>query len=108
MRVFAVYDKKSQSYNTPFFCANDDLAKRSFIDLCRDSRTVVALHPEDFDLWHLGTFMEGTACFLQAQNGDHAVCQIMTGVEARIAALKADRFASELVKASTDKVEKNA
>lgn len=102
MRVFAVYDKKADSYNTPFFCANDDLAKRSFIDLCRDSRTVVALHPEDFDLWYIGTFLEDTALLLQAQKGEHALCQIMTGVEARVAALKADQLDRELHIAADD------
>lgn len=102
MRAFAVYDKKADSYNTPFFCANDDLAKRSFIDLCRDARTVVALHPEDFDLWYIGTFLESTASFLQAPNGDYTPCQIMTGLEARVAALKADQLDRELHIAADD------
>ena len=84
MRIFAVYDKKADCYNTPFFCANDGLAKRNFIDLCRDSRTVVALHPEDFELWYIGAYLEDTALLLQAQKGEHAPCQIMTGVEARV------------------------
>lgn len=102
MRIFAVYDKKAESYNTPFFCANDELAKRSFVDLCRDPRTVVARNPEDFDLWFIGTFGEATALLLQSQTGEFAMAQIMTGVEARVAALKAEKLAAELQAVADD------
>jgi hypothetical protein len=106
--LYSVYDKKAQSYNTPFFCVNHDLAKRSFVDLCRDARTVISRNPEDFDLWCLGAFYEGTGSIFQNEDESTNRVQIMTGVEARISALKAERFASELAKASSsNKVEKN-
>lgn len=97
MRIFTVYDKKAQSYNTPFFCASDDLAKRSFVELCRDERTVIARNPEDFDLFCLGSFFEDSAFFDTV-----SPVQIMTGIEARVSALKAERLQSELLAVSDD------
>ena len=97
MKVFSVYDKKAQSYNTPFFCPNDDLAKRSFVDLCRDERTVIARNPEDFDLFCLGSFVEETAIFVTLPP-----VQLMSGVEARVSALKAEKMASELLQVADD------
>ena len=60
MRVFSVYDKVLGEYMTPFFAKNVGLALRSFQDLVRDNRSVVAQHPADFVLYQIGTF-EGTS-----------------------------------------------
>lgn len=100
MKCFSVFDKKAGSFNTPFFAMTEDMAKRSFVDLCRDERTTVAQHPEDFDLWIVGDFDQ-----VRGFDPDGTVHQqIMTGIEARIAAHQANRLQSELLANADDGV----
>lgn len=56
MQVFAVFDKKSELHNLPFFMQTTGEALRAFMDLVRDEKTVLFRHPEDFKLVRLGTF----------------------------------------------------
>lgn len=70
MRVFSVYDKVLGEYMTPFFAKNVGLALRSFQDLVRDNRSVVAQHPADFVLYQIGTF-EGTSGALSPCEPQH-------------------------------------
>lgn len=56
MFMYSVYDKAAGSFNIPFFQLNDRVAIRSFMDLVRDERSQVSKHPEDYDLWCLGSF----------------------------------------------------
>ena len=60
MLVFSVYDKVLGEYMTPFFAKNIGLALRSFQDLVRDNRSLVAQHPADFVLYQIGSFFR---CF---------------------------------------------
>ena len=70
MRVFSVYDKVLGEYMTPFFAKNVGLALRSFQDLVRDNRSVVAQHPADFVLYQIGTF-DGTSGALSPCEPQH-------------------------------------
>ena len=54
--IYAVYDEKSESYNAPFPLATDGLAKRSFEDACKDSRTDLYKYPGDFTLYCVATW----------------------------------------------------
>lgn len=54
--AYSVFDKKAQTYNTPFFCKNDAVALRAFEDLVTDTRTTVGTHPEDYSLYLCGIF----------------------------------------------------
>lgn len=56
MQVFAVFDKKAELHNLPFFMQTTGEALRAFMDLVRDEKTVLYRHPEDFKLVRLGTF----------------------------------------------------
>lgn len=100
MFCFSVFDKKSQSFATPFFCVNHEVAMRSFVDLCRDERTLVAQHPSDFDLYCLGEFNSETGAFTPS------VSLLWTGLEARSAALKLEQRNRDLF-ASVDDSLKN-
>lgn len=92
MLIFSVYDKKAKSFNTPFFSLNHDVAKRQFVELCRDARTVVARNPEDYDLFCLGSFADETGALTPCPP-----TASMTGVEARVAALRLEKLQSELL-----------
>lgn len=89
--MYAVYDRKAESFATPFFCKTNELAKRAFVDLCRDSRTVIAQHPADFELHVICAFDDSTG---RIQDG-HETVIIMDGVEAMVSAHRADRLLAE-------------
>lgn len=67
MQVFAVYDKKSELHNLPFFMQTTGEALRAFMDLVRDEKTVLYRHPEDFKLVRLGTFDNKGGVFKMAE-----------------------------------------
>ena len=56
LNVCSVRDAKLGTFAQPFFMMNDAAAVRAFGDLVRDSRTMVAQHPNDFVLFCLGSF----------------------------------------------------
>lgn len=55
-RVFSIYDIKSCVFGMPFTQTNDMLALRTFGDLANDKATTICRHPEDFQLFEIGTF----------------------------------------------------
>lgn len=67
MQVFAVFDKKSELYNLPFFMQTTGEALRAFMDLARDEKTVLYRHPEDFRLSRLGTFDNKAGVFKMSE-----------------------------------------
>lgn len=73
LRVYAVFDMKSKTFNTPFFLINDDVAKRAFFDLVNDPNTTVARHPEDFSLWCLGSWEDVQGEFAVTEESNRAV-----------------------------------
>lgn len=58
MFVYSIYDKVAGVFNTPFFQVNDGVAIRSFMDLVRDEKSSVCRHPEDYELWLIGKFLD--------------------------------------------------
>lgn len=66
MKVFSIFDKKAEIFNTPFFQLNDRVAVRSLCDLCADSRSFVSKHPEDYALYCLGDFDDRSGAIASA------------------------------------------
>lgn len=61
--IFAVKDLAVQAYGLPFFVRSKGEALRSFQDEVnrKDGESAVAKHPEDYELYQLGTYNEETA-----------------------------------------------
>lgn len=74
MKVYALFDEKSQSYGTPFFQLADGQASRSLQELVNDPQSLVAKYPEDFALYKLGEFDERTG-MLNALNVVEFICR---------------------------------
>lgn len=74
MNVYSIFDKKSGTYNTPFFCLTDGVAVRSLSDLVKDVRTTVAMHPADFSLVFIGCFDEVTGQ-LSSHSAPRVICE---------------------------------
>jgi len=63
--VVTVRDRTADVFGQPFFVARVGQAIRSFADEVNNasSDSAIAKHPEDFDLYELGSFDDETATF---------------------------------------------
>jgi len=60
LQVFGVFDQKVGAYGHPFFGVAIGQALRQFGDWVQDSNTPLHRHPEDYRLFHVGTFDDQT------------------------------------------------
>jgi len=58
MRLFAIYDRKAEGHKPPFAVMTIGQAERAFNDACADDGTDLNRHPEDYQLWMVGSFDE--------------------------------------------------
>lgn len=65
--MFSVFDSKAAIFGTPFFMLREQMAIRAITDMVNDPETMIAKHPEDFSLYHLGVFDD--------ENGDIEMCK---------------------------------
>lgn len=56
LKVFAVYDLKACAFFQPFFSGQSGSAIRGFGDSVNDGKSPFGAHPEDYQLFELGTF----------------------------------------------------
>lgn len=61
--VFAVRDTKAEAFNTPFYLPTIAQAIRAFSDEARSDGSMIAKHPEDYVLFHLGSYDDANARF---------------------------------------------
>lgn len=73
--VFSVRDRSADAYGRPFFHTSKGGAIRSFSDEINGSGpdNVLAKHPEDFDLFYLGTFSDDRGEFVTVRPEQIAV-----------------------------------
>jgi len=64
MRVYTVYDSKTEAYMPPFFQPAKGAALRLFSDSVNDVNHTFNKHPSDFTLFELGTYDDSTAQFV--------------------------------------------
>ena len=63
VNVFGVYDKKAEAFLSPFTFSVDGQAVRAFQDSVNDPETMFNRHPDDYDLYKLGYFDQGSGEF---------------------------------------------
>lgn len=61
LKIFCIYDSKSEAYHMPFFSTTVGQAERSFSDAVVDNTTTFSKHPEDYTLFYCGDFDDSTA-----------------------------------------------
>jgi len=76
LEIFCLRDAAAESFLRPFFCANEAMARRAFVDLVSDRSHMCGQHPEDFALFYLGTWSDQSAEFKPSQ-----AKQVVTGLE---------------------------
>jgi len=66
LQICVVRDRAIDQFGNPFFVTAIGQATRSFTDGVNSGKAddLVAQHPDDFDLYHLGEYDAGTARFL--------------------------------------------
>lgn len=58
--LYAVYDKKGEAYDVPFFARSDLLAKRRFIVDVRNPQSLLSQFRDDFVLVRIGIWHQDT------------------------------------------------
>ncbi len=61
--VFTIYDSKVDAFLPPFYMQTKPAAIRAITDTMNDPSHQFAKHPEDYTLFYLGQFDDGTATF---------------------------------------------
>lgn len=69
-QVFVVKDLAVQAYGLPIFQATAAEAMRSFTDACNQPDSIIAKHPEDYELYYIGTYDEQTGIMTQEDPQD--------------------------------------
>jgi len=64
LNAYAVYDRKSLIFHSPFFAVADGAAVRSFADLANDTNTTIGRHPGDYVLYKVGFWDDAKGTFL--------------------------------------------
>ena len=65
LEIYAIYDKKSEKFDTPFFAHSDVFAKRRYILMTEEDRSPLAMWPEDFALFKVGRFNIDSATVIE-------------------------------------------
>lgn len=73
LKAYSIRDSKAEVFNTPFFSKTHGEAERNFQQLTKDSNSMVNKYPEDYDLYHLGTYDDSTGTFEALDTPQHMV-----------------------------------
>lgn len=60
LRIYGIRDLKAAAFAPPFFQARDEMAVRAFSDAIGDPSHPMSRHPEDYQLFYLGEFDDGS------------------------------------------------
>lgn len=63
LKCFSVFDKAVGAFGRPFYTASRGEAMRVFMDAVNEDKSPFNKHPEDFLLFDVGEFEEGTGIF---------------------------------------------
>ena len=69
LTIVAVKDRAVDAYNRPFYVPTIGAAIRSFTDEVNRKESEMQAHPEDYDLYDMGTFCDQTGTFLPPEGG---------------------------------------
>jgi hypothetical protein len=69
LTIVSVKDRAVDAYNRPFYVPTIGAAIRSFTDEVNRKDSEMQAHPEDYDLYDMGTFDDQTGTFLPPEGG---------------------------------------
>lgn len=83
LQIFSIYDSKAESFNPPVYLSSTGLAIRSFSDSIQQPESHFAQHPEDYTLFHIGSWDDQTSKFdlLSTPKSLHVAIEFVTPKE---------------------------
>jgi len=60
LQAYSVRDSKAEIFNVPFYGNTHGEAERSFMQVTNDPASNISKFPEDYDLYHIGTYDQTT------------------------------------------------
>jgi len=97
-QIFTIYDSKIEAYLQPFFMPTKGAAIRAVTDTLASPDHIFAKHPEDYTLFHLGSYEDGKSTFeIRGTPQSLAVLSELVNPEGRAVAhalLEPERFQS--------------
>lgn len=75
LMAYSIFDKKAECYLNPFFARAPGEAHRIFSDACqrKEEGNLIAMHPEDYDLYQVGSFDTLVGEMLQIDDNDKII-----------------------------------
>jgi len=62
--IYGIRDAKTEAFSQPMFFVTKGVAIRAFADECENTQSNLNKHPEDFALFHLGSYNDNTGEFV--------------------------------------------
>lgn len=75
--IVEIFDKKLEEHQNCIVRQNRAIALREFIDICKDEKSVIAKHPEDYKLIQIGILDENKGIT------DNTIIDIMEATDAK-------------------------
>lgn len=72
LQAYSIRDLKAGAFNPPFFKMTPGEAQRDMQTAVNDPKTTIHQYPEDFQLWHIGSYCDQTGAF-KPQDPKHLV-----------------------------------
>lgn len=63
LQLFTIHDTKTDVFAPPICQKSQGEAERTFNQMVHDDRTMISKYPEDYDLYHLGSYCDNTGKF---------------------------------------------
>jgi len=71
--LYCIYDKKSSTYGVPFASPTHGTAERQIQTYVNDKQSPISMYPEDYDLYHVGSFEISTGLVHPEAKPSHLV-----------------------------------
>lgn len=83
LKAYSIRDEKSEIFHLPFFKHTHGEAEREFKTLTNDNKSTISKFPEDYDLFHIGTYDDNTGKFEPLVTPTHMVKAIQLKEQAQ-------------------------
>lgn len=74
MKIFSIFDEKTEVYSKPFYELTIGSAIRVFSDAANDPQSPFSKHPEDYTLFLIGDFDDNTGEVTNEQHNNLGSC----------------------------------
>lgn len=82
LHIFAVKDRALNAFMTPWFAQTVNQAIRMFQDEVNNPQGQMIKHPDDYDLYHLGSWNDDNGNFTNIENDQIAIGKNMVNSDA--------------------------